>query len=125
MKKIACIGFFIFSGIVHAEWMLFDESQYKFFYVNPKVQWGNSTVKVCVMTDWKKPIQVDGKAVLSSESLEEFNCSEGRVRTLEVSFYSENKLTGKVIGSTKKNQPWHATPPRSISETLWRGLCKR
>jgi hypothetical protein len=81
---------------------------------------GNLT-RAWVLQDWKLRRR-DG--VLSHRTLAEFDCAEGRTRTLSLAAYSGPMATGTILNFSDAAGNWmHLSAPGTVGVSLFRFVC--
>jgi hypothetical protein len=94
-------------------------------YADPATQRrrGNM-VKVWTLSDFEKAVGTADSLYMSIAMLEEFDCKEEQMRTLNMVFYSGHMGEGNVIKSWTPNAPeWMQTPPGSWGDGLLKTVC--
>ena len=111
-----------------AEWVKVGDSVVATPYADiATIRKNGDSVRMWVLDDYKNPVQVGSDpAFLSRKSQYEFDCKEGNLRQLTVSFHSENMGKGLVIYFHDNKSPqWEAVPPDSVAEGEWKIACDR
>jgi hypothetical protein len=83
--------------------------------------------RMWVMYSYEKRTQVEGNGRLdyykSSRVLEEFDCQDKRIRSLEGLFYTEPMLKGSMVVQYVNPTRWEFQRPNSVGEGLLKGVC--
>lgn len=112
-----------------AEWVAVGGSDVSVVYVDSidsasshKVsRKGGSLTRAWVLQDWKARRR-DG--VLSHRSLTEFDCTEGRSRTLSLAAYSGPMATGTILSFSDMAGNWvYVSAPGTVGASLLRFVC--
>ena len=69
------------------------------------------------------PTPAGRSRALSSRTLEEVDCREGRLRTLSMAAFSEPMGRGRVLASIDTPYAWEFAAPGSITEALLKLAC--
>ena len=112
-----------------AEWVAVGGSDVSVVYVDPvdsaishKIGHKNGNLtRAWVLQDWKVRRR-DG--VLSHRSLAEFDCAQGRSRTLSLAAYSGPMATGTILSFSDTAGNWmYLSAPGTVGESLVRFVC--
>jgi hypothetical protein len=112
-----------------AEWVAIGGSDVSVVYVDSidsasshKISHkGGGVTRAWVLQDWKLRRR-DG--VLSHRTLAEFDCTEGRSRTLSLAAYSGPMATGTILSVSDTAGTWmHLSAPGTMGESLLRFVC--
>jgi len=103
MKKILALCIFLFSGLIHAEWIEVghsDERAFQMYYDPATINKNGEIATVKVLKNYVKPHDsVDPKkpyTFLSTNSTQEIKCSDNKERLLHIEMWSGLNATGKM-----------------------------
>lgn len=114
-----------YSAAVLAEWVKIAETNETVFYIDPgSIRKDGNSRKAWLIQDYK--VRVDG--ALSMRVYEEYDCHEGRSRSLSLSAHSENMASGKVIytgSNPNPNPPWDYIAPDTAPSLALKMVCSK
>lgn len=105
-------------------WLSTDTSDNKYYVDLSTIRKSGSTVKMWVVSDYKKEKSLyGGKSYLSQMNRTEFDCNEEKSREVSFYFYSGNMQNGDTVLSADLTREWSSIPPGSIAATLLKVAC--
>ena len=127
MYKIITMLFLVgFSSSVFAEWnAIFSDSTTNFYADTSSVHKNGDIVTVSTIFDLKASGKLEGSnSFFSLKGKNELDCKQGKSRTSEIYFYSENMGRGIVVRKMiDKSAGWEPISPRSPVDALWNFAC--
>ncbi len=108
----------VVSSSAMAEWVLIAEDKEETFtvYADPAtIQKTGNTVKMWSLDDHKMAQEPD---VVSSKSLDEYDCKKKQSRPLFLSAYSGHMTEGETVFTYNERSDWQPAPSGSVSEAL-------
>ena len=116
------------SSVAYAEWVKVSDRDEagKTVYVDPATIRRNSNlVKIWQFFDYKTVQTVGGTRFLSNKEEWEFDCVEGRSRSLGLKEYSGNMGSGTVVYTNSQVGKWLPVVPGSIGHIVWNVACQK
>lgn len=126
LAALALSGFVFVASEACAEWRLEAQSYEAKFYIEDGTlsREGNS-IRAWQMADFTKPKASGGQNVLSSKTLNEHDCRQGRERWLMSYDYEGNMGAGQAVRTYRGPGPWDYPAPGSVAFVLMSAVCKR
>ena len=125
MGKIMLLLLTVASGRAAADWLAVGGNEEASIYVDKVsiVKSGN-LVKMWDLFDFhSQQRDATGLPYLSDMSLLEYDCKQGKHRTLNFSYHSGNMGKGYIVYSDADTDPWQPVAAGSTVELLWRVAC--
>ena len=124
MKKLA-IFLLLVSSASWAGWKSVGEDNAAASYADPAtiVRSGN-TVKLWSLLDYKTFQRMVEVGYFSQKALVEYDCAEGKTRTLSLSLHAEHMGEGKVIYEDTSPHEWEPVFRETSTAVLWNIACK-
>ena len=125
-KTIFMMLLAVVSSSAVAEWVNVGESraQTATIYVDPAtIHKDGNKVEMWILFDLKKAEVSFGSPYMSRKRQAEFDCMMGQVRSLSVSFHSDNMGEGNVVNNESDSGDWLPALPGSVVEKVWRIAC--
>jgi hypothetical protein len=116
------------SSVVYAEWVKVSDRDEagKTVYVDPAtIRRVSNLVKIWQFFDYKTVQTVGGTRFLSNKEEWEFDCVEGRSRSLGLKEYSGNMGSGTVVYTNSQVGKWLPVVPGSIGHIVWNVACQK
>ncbi len=115
----------VVSGAASAEWTdVGDNDEITLYVDKTTIRRNGNLVKMWILYDFKSASVVVGLSFLSNRSQNEYDCKEEKFRILEISYFSGQMLSGKVvISEDNMGRKWVAVPPSSVMEAQWKIAC--
>ena len=126
MKKLLIgLMLLVVSGAASAEWTdVGDNDEITLYVDKTTIRRNGNLVKMWILYDFKSASVVVGLSFLSNRSQNEYDCKEEKFRILEISYFSGQMLSGKVvISEDNMGRKWVAVPPSSVMEAQWKIAC--
>jgi hypothetical protein len=127
MKKLLFVLLFLFSSIVHAQWILVSESddgQEKFFIEKKSITQINQYIRVWVKVEFtSKSIMSTNNNIRSARVYEEYDCREKKFRKLSVEFFKQPNLIDQQA-KIDEQASWTFVAPESNNEGRLIFVCK-
>ena len=109
------------AGTASAEWTLVGPNDDITLYVDrTTIRRNGNFVKMWSLFDY---IKVEGPRHLSTRSQSEFDCKGEKMRTLALTSFSGQMLSGTVNYTDSITGEWTAVAPQSMGETMWKIAC--
>ncbi len=81
-------------------------------------------VQALLRTEWKEPQQAARMTYRSSLAHDEFDCDEGKSRTLELTLYPERDLGGEAVRTgIAPSARWRYAGPATMAENTLKAVC--
>lgn len=110
-----------------AEWTAVGETDNKGGYTAyadfATIRRADNKVKMWVLFDYKTAQKASGVKFLSEKVRREYDCKEGKMRTLAFSFFSWNMEGGEVVFSYSQPREWEPVGDGSVGEALLKTAC--
>jgi hypothetical protein len=114
------------AGNAMAEWTVVGKISDSTEYVDKSTaRRSGTTVKMWDLSDFVTLQKVSGYEFYSMSSLIEYDCLEKRSRRLQLTAYSGQMRTGKVVVSSSNIADWSYVEPSSHGELKLSIACKR
>ena len=115
-------------GLAQAQWLEATRSTSGGFtgYIDPttiQIDQKSEVVKMWALYDFKTVQQFHQSSYLSLKFQQEYDCTEGRSRTLAQSFLEGSMGDGDVVFADSTERSWKPVAPGSMGESLWRLAC--
>ena len=115
-------------GLAQAEWLEATRtiSRGLTAYIDPttiRIDHKHELVKMWALYDFKTVQKFHQSSYLSLKSQQQYDCTEGRSRTLAQSFFEGNMGDGDVVFADSTERSWNPVAPGSMGESLWRLAC--
>ena len=124
MKLLIGLMLLLVSGAASAEWTVVGPNEEINQYVDKAtIRRNGNFVKMWDLVDYKKAQVFGGTSDLSYRSLVEYDCKEKRYRSLALTTYSGQMLSGTVNFIGNDTQKWKAVASGSMAETLRKIAC--
>ena len=117
---------FLLSSSAQAEWFELGRTDaFRVYIENKSIQRRGDISQVLQIIDFTTAQWVDARTVIGSiRQLNEFDCMQGRYRTLGAVAFSEQMADGKVVGEEKTPESqWAAVEPGSAAEQARKIVC--
>lgn len=95
------------------------------FYDAKSIQRSNGRVRMWVLTNFPKSIEIEGKKHQSSKARFEYDCGGERSRVDGTFFYALPDGKGEVTAAESSANEWYPIAPQSIAVPLWKAACGR
>jgi len=119
LKKILPLLLLTFSTTVYSNWTFVTKNdrgtEFSIDYSTLKVINGYKRV-------WLLMSHPDG---FSMKNLNEFDCNQQKYRTISRVSYSEKNGFGEILNSSNKVSEWDYPVPGSVSQTIFKNICKK
>ena len=114
------------SSFALAEWTKAGKTiEATVFYDAKSIQRNKGRAKMWVLTNFSKPIEIEGKMHLSSKARFEYDCAGEKSRVDGSYFYALPDGNGEVTGAEPKSDQWYPITPQTIAVPLWKAACGR
>jgi hypothetical protein len=114
------------SSFALAEWIKAGKTvEATFFYDAKSIQRSNGRAKMWVLTNFPRPIEVEGKTHQSSKTRFEYNCAGEKSRVDGTYFYALLDGKGEVTAAEASVNDWYSIAPKTIAVPLWKVACGR
>ena len=125
MKLLMGLLLLLVSGAASAEWTYAGESDEFIHYVDrTTIRRNGNFVKMWSLTDYKKAKVINGTSTLSQRTQEGFDCKGEKWRTLALTTFSGQMLSGTVNSTDSSDtEKWVPVPPDTFSEKMWKIAC--
>ena len=132
MKKQMCIAMLLAlaSGSAFAEWATVGTNEISTLFADlDSMRKTGNVVKMSYLIDYnKRQVHVNGKRYLSTKTHAEYDCAKNEWRQISYAWYAGKMGNGMtVLGDADEpnagSAQWHAVPPNSGSEVLWKFAC--
>lgn len=81
-------------------------------------------VQALLRTEWKEPQQAARMTYRSSLARDEFDCAEGKSRTLELTLFPESNLGGEAVRTgVAPSARWRYAGPATMAENTLKAVC--
>jgi len=115
-------------GLAQAEWWEATRSTSGGLtaYIDPttiRIDQKHELVKMWALYDFKTVEKFHQASYLSLKSQQQYDCIEGRSRTLAQSFFEGYMGDGDVVFTDSTERSWNPVAPGSMGESLWRLAC--
>jgi len=108
---------------VNADWIQFSESDSSFAFYDPNsISKKGKVVRGWMYWDLRNRAE---NGALSIRTYREVDCLENKTRSLQIEFFSENSLNGRIVASTNSPSDWGFIPPGTAFESLRIAFCKK
>ena len=113
------------SGSALAEWVQVGGNAISTAYADPAtVRKAGNTTAMSVLLDFKTAqSRPYGTPYLSQNAQQEYDCNEGRARTIDLRSYSENMGKGEETDSVSDPGKWEAVAPGTAGAALLELAC--
>jgi|GEM_PF-3010667 len=112
-------------GLERAGWTLITASDDTWVFMRHQANGAGGLRQAWTAYDSEKPLERDGFAFRSVESLGEFDCRRGVSRVIDEIFHDQPGLKGKSWRSPKfQATPWAAPAPQSVGAVRMAFACK-
>ena len=110
-----------------AEWVVAGDSEKYTAYADPRaILKAGDLTRVWELLDLKQTYQLgNGEPHRSIKRQSEYDCKQGRWRTIFLSFYSGRMATGQVVYSSAEPDNWQSVPIGSVGDALRRLACDK
>ncbi|MDP1682977.1 MAG: hypothetical protein Q8L39_14545 [Burkholderiales bacterium] len=95
------------------------------FYDAKSIQRNNGRAKMWVLTNFPKPLEIEGKHHQSSKARFEYDCSGEQSRVIGIFFYALPDGKGEVTAAESSVGEWYPIAPNSIAVPLWKAACNK
>lgn len=115
---------FIYSGAVE-DWVKIEQKYRGFVLYGNRTalrKTGN-TLTMWTLSDYTDESKIDGKVVLSLQSLVEYDCNNEKSRLLASTHHSEQMGKGDIIYSHSNIGMWMSVQPDFVGEKDWKFVC--
>ncbi|HKT36361.1 MAG TPA: surface-adhesin E family protein [Nitrospira sp.] len=126
MLPLILLGFFvIFEGSAYAGWepVAVSETGMTVYIDRATIQRNTYVVTMSVLHDYQIPEHLSSGSFLSFTAQQQYDCGDGRSRTIRAVVFTEHMGTGSVLYSGTGDDTWQAVTPMSISHVLWQTAC--
>lgn len=106
-----------------ADWVKVHENEEWTSYLDPSTLKKDGNIRKEWLLKNRKRRGRNGE--LSEKSLIEFDCKEGRLRTLTSAIYYDHMASGEIVASAAGRGDWIYVPPGSFGLDLLRFVCAR
>ena len=114
------------SPIALAEWTKTGKSlEATVFYDAKSIQRSDGRAKMWVLTNFPKPVEIEGKKHQSSKTRFEYDCAGEKSRVDGTFFYALPDGKGEVTAAESSANEWYPIAPQSIAVPLWKAACGR
>ena len=113
-------------GLAQAEWKEAAGSDNFTVYIDPtsyRIDKKNGQVKLWVLYDFKTTQKDYMMPFLSIRVLNQYDCKEGRSRTLAQSLFDGNMANGDMVSNNSNERTWEPIAPGTIGKSLWKLAC--
>ena len=128
MKRLFLITLLVLgSGPAYAEWIAVTTSvSDDTIYIDPEIRRKGELVEMWVLVDSKLAKHLPPASYfLSMRLLQQYNCTEERMRFLAVTWFSGNMGKGAVIDDVDNESEWRPVPPDSVGRYLMELACEK
>lgn len=123
LRTIMFVMMLLIGSSVRAEWVIFHETDMiKLYLDHSSIRRSGNTVKIWMLQDIYEKAQENG--IRSLTSLNEFDCTEDKLRILSIYSYSEPMARGGLLNSGKASNEWHFLPPESSYREVANAICR-
>lgn len=121
MKKLLATLLILCAGPVWAEWVLYGDTGSTKHFFDPSTIRGTTLKKAWTKMEYKTPGKDDW---LSVRRLIEFDCSDEKLRHLQISVFDGPNLTGRVLETmTLRNPEWVYAAPGTTNASVIKIVC--
>ena len=128
IRNVLTAAVIMLSSSAQAEWFELGRTDaIRIYLENKSIQRRGDLSQVLQMIDFTTAQWVDTHTVVGSlRQLNEFDCAQGRYRTVVVVAFSEQMGEGKMLGEEKTpDAPWLAVEPGSAAEQVRKIVCSK
>lgn len=106
------------------EWVRVESTAKAITLYDPKsIVRSNGSTNMLVLTNFSKPVVIEGKQHQSAMTRFEYDCVNARSRSDGGSFYSLPDRMGAPIGTEPASNDWYSIEPNSHGKALWTIAC--
>jgi hypothetical protein len=123
MKKIIGLFLIFFSVNGYCQWELSSTSRDGLIstYIDFKrIKKIGPNLRVWTLIDLKQ----SSNEVMSYLALDDWNCSEGKRKSIQISTYSNNMARGNPLHTTEGDGKWVYLTPGSMQDEIYSKICK-
>ncbi|OIQ89743.1 hypothetical protein GALL_283590 [mine drainage metagenome] len=128
-KAVLMLLLALASGHAAADWRLVDISNDGTIaaYADPAtISKSGYNVKIMTMFNYKRARVVDGKPYLSYQSLDEYDCSTGAMRSVSSTSYAKSMGEGEVVArDSTADASFQPFPNDSLASYMWEFACAK
>jgi hypothetical protein len=126
LKVLIAASMLFNSFNAFAEWTKAAKSlEATIFYDIKSVQRKNGMAKIWVLTNFSKPVEIEGKKHQSSKTRFEYDCAGEMSRVVGTFFYALPDGKGEVTNAESSSNEWYPIAPKTIAVPLWKVACGR
>lgn len=123
-KSIIAVSILLNSANVLAGWIRAGNSvEATVFYDAKSILRNKGKATMWVLTNFPKPIEIEGKKHQSSKARFEYDCSGQKSRVDGAFFYASTDGKGKVTAAESSSNEWYPIAPQTIAVPLWKAAC--
>ena len=126
IRPVLIVALIALSSSAQAEWFeLGRTSAFRVYIENKSILRRGDLAQVMQLIDFTNAQWVDTHTVIGSvRQLNEFDCAQGRYRTLGAVAFSEQMTEGKMVGEEKTPEAqWMAVEPESAADQVRKLVC--
>ena len=121
LKKIVCIALLSIANVSHAMWVTVTQNEVATVYVDSaSIVKMHHNKRVWVVYDLK---DVDNSGQRSVKSYIDYDCAEGKYKTMSATSHANNLGSGPVIKSLPGPEGWRPVSQDSMSRQLFAFAC--
>ena len=108
---------------VNADWIRFSETDISFAFYDPNsISKKGNVTRGWIYWDLRNRAE---NGALSIRAYREVDCLENKTRSLQIEYFSENSLNGRIVEITNSPGDWSFIPPGTAFESLRIAFCKK
>ena len=125
MKKILAVSMaLIFSQTAFAEWQtVISMDDFNVAIEKSRLKKIGDHYQAWVKYSLKDQKEINSVKFQSMLSLEEYDCKNEKSRKLDLHFYSDDQVNGKVVKSANETGEWNRPIPGSVSDSILNAVC--
>jgi len=121
---LACL--MLASPVASAEWTKVGQnSEMTVFYDAKSIQRVGTKSRMWVLTNFSKPLEIQGRQHQSSKTRFEYDCTDEKSRVDGTYFYALPDGRGEVTGGDPGVNTWFAIAPKSMGARVMRIACQK
>ena len=123
---LVAVALLLHSSFALAEWTKAGKTiEATVFYDAKSIQRNKGRAKMWVLTNFSKPIEIEGKMHQSSKARFEYDCAGEKSRVDGSYFYALPDGKGEVTAAEPAANEWYPITPQTIAVPLWKVACGR
>ena len=123
-KLLLATTILLFDTSTYADWTKVGTTiEATVYYDAQSIQRRSGKAKMWVLTNFPKPIEIEGKQHQSSKTRFEYDCLAEKSRVDGSFFYALPDGKGEVTGASPSVNEWYAIAPKTIATPLFKIAC--